>query len=145
MAHPPKVCADLCDQFRKPHRSPQSTPREVVSKILYLRQNYHFGPSKIADYLKRFHGVGIAASSVHRILGRHGMNRLPANQKHRPHATRWIRYEKPQPGHRLHMDVKFLERIPGILFVCIVLRIGRPPRSGAEVVSGRLRLRFCFF
>src|SRR4029079_13914633 len=34
-------------------------------------------------------------------LGRHGMNRLPANQKHRPHATRWIRCEKPQPGHRL--------------------------------------------
>jgi transposase InsO family protein len=41
------------------------------------------------------------------------MNRLPANQKHRPHATRWIRYEKPQPGPRLQMDVKFLERIPG--------------------------------
>ena len=59
--------AGLCDRPRKPHRSPQSTPREVVSKILYLRQNYHFGPSKIADYLKRFHGVAIAASSVHRI------------------------------------------------------------------------------
>jgi len=24
-----------------------------------------------------------------------------------------VRYEKPQPGHRLQMDVKFLERIPG--------------------------------
>ena len=64
--------AGLCDRPRTPHRSPQSTPREVVSKILYLRQNYHFGPSKIADYLKRFHSVAIAASSVHRILGRHG-------------------------------------------------------------------------
>ena len=67
----------------------------------------------IADYLRRFHAVTIATSSVHRILGRHGMSRLPANQKHRPHRTRWIRYEKPQPGHRLQMDVKFLERIPG--------------------------------
>jgi len=28
-------------------------------------------------------------------------------------AKRWQRYEKPQPGHRLQMDVKFLERIPG--------------------------------
>ena len=34
---------------------PDATPQEVVSKILYLRQNYHFGPGKIADYLKRFH------------------------------------------------------------------------------------------
>ena len=41
------------------------------------------------------------------------MNRLPANQKHRPHGKRWQRYEKPQPGHRLQLDVKFLERIPG--------------------------------
>ena len=41
------------------------------------------------------------------------MNRLPANQKHRRHHQRWQRYEKPQPGHRLQMDVKFLERIAG--------------------------------
>jgi transposase len=47
--------AGLCDRPRTPHRSPRATPREVVSKILYLRQNYHFGPGKIADYLKRFH------------------------------------------------------------------------------------------
>jgi hypothetical protein len=46
------------------------------------------------------------------ILKRHGMNRLPANQKHQPHGRRWQRYEKPQPGHRLQLDVKFLKRIP---------------------------------
>jgi transposase InsO family protein len=105
--------AGLWDRARRPHRSPRATPPEVVSKILYLRQHYHFGPGKIADYLKRFHQVPIASSSVHRILGRHAMGRLPANQKHRPHGQRWKRYEKPQPGHRLQMDVKFLERIPG--------------------------------
>jgi Transposase./Integrase core domain. len=103
----------LADRPSRPHRSPRATPREVVSKILYLRQHYHFGPGRIADYLKRFHELSLAVSSVHRILMRHGVNRLPANQKHRPHGKRWQRYEKPQPGHRLQMDVKFLERIPG--------------------------------
>jgi hypothetical protein len=103
----------LADRSCTPHRSPGATPRDVVSKILYLRQHYQFGPGKIADYLKRFHQLAIAVSSVHRILVRHGMNRLPANPKHRPHKQRWQRYEKPQPGHRLQMDVKFLERIPG--------------------------------
>lgn len=105
--------AGLCDRPRTPHRSPRATPAEVVSKILYLRQQYHFGPSKIADYLKRFHQVSITGNTVHRLLIKHGMNRLPANQKHRRHSHRWQRYEKPQPGHRLQMDVKFLERIPG--------------------------------
>jgi transposase InsO family protein len=104
--------AGLCDRPRAPHRSPRATAQEVVSKILYLRQTYHFGAGRIADYLKRFHQVTIARSSVHRLLGKHGMGRLPANQKHRPHKQRWTRYEKPQPGHRLQLDVKFLELIP---------------------------------
>jgi transposase InsO family protein len=103
----------LADRPSTPHRSPRATPAAVVSKILYLRQHYHFGPGKIADYLTRFHQLSLAVSSVHRILRRHGMNRLPASQKHRSHAKRWQRYEKAQPGHRLQLDVKFLERIPG--------------------------------
>src|SRR5271167_3449562 len=33
--------AGLCDRPRVPHRSPRATPREAVSKILYLRQRYY--------------------------------------------------------------------------------------------------------
>ena len=105
--------AGLCDRPRIPLRCPRATPRDVISKMLYLRQTYHFGPRRIGDYLKRFHGVSVATSTVHRILRKHGMQRLPANRTHRSPAARWIRYEKPQPGHRLQLDVKFLERIPG--------------------------------
>jgi transposase InsO family protein len=105
--------AGLCDRARTPRCSPRATARDVISKILYLRQHYHFGAGRIAAYLLRFHQIEIANSSVHRILTRHGMARLPANQKHQPHGKRWQRYEKPQPGHRLQLDVKFLERIPG--------------------------------
>ena len=79
--------AGLCDRPRTPKCSPRATAREVVSKILYLRQHYHFGPGRIAAYLQRFHQIAIAVSSVHRILTRHGMNRLPASQKHRPHGS----------------------------------------------------------
>lgn len=105
--------AGLADRPRTPHRSPRATPPAVVSKIVYLRQNYHFGAGRISAYLSRFHEVKIARSTVHRILVKHGMGRLPANQKHQPHRKHWKRYEKAQPGHRLQMDVKFLERIPG--------------------------------
>lgn len=103
----------LCDRSRPPQPSPRATAKAVVSKILYLRQTYHFGPGKIADYLPRFHQTRIARSTVHRLLRQHGLNRLPSNQKHRPHKRRWQRYEKPRPGHRPQVDVKFLERIPG--------------------------------
>jgi transposase len=131
--------AGLADRPRTPHRSPRATPREVVSKILYLRQRYHFGGGRIAAYLRRFHQVRIARSSVHRILSKHGVGRLPANQKHQPHQKRWKRYEKPQPGHRLQMDVKFLERVRG------ELPVKRPPEAekglGNEVANDSWRGR----
>jgi len=105
--------AGLCDRPTRPHRSPNATPKEVVSKVLYLRQNYHFGPGRIAAYLQRYHGIRVAHSTVHRILQRHSLSRLPSNQRYQRQSHRWKRYEKQQPGHRLQVDVKFLERIPG--------------------------------
>jgi transposase len=86
--------AGLADRPRAPHCSPRATSRAVVSKVLNLRQNYHFGADRIAAYLQRFHQVDIARSTVHRVLVRNDMARLPANQKHRPHRKRWKRYEK---------------------------------------------------
>jgi transposase-like protein len=45
--------ARLGDRSRTPHRSPRATPSAVVSKILYLRQQYHFGSGRVADYTAR--------------------------------------------------------------------------------------------
>jgi transposase len=50
-----------------------------VGKIVYLRKHYHFGPAKIAMYLKRYHDVDKSSSGVWRILKRLGMNHLPAS------------------------------------------------------------------
>jgi hypothetical protein len=68
-----------------------------VGKIIYLRQHDHFGPAKIAMYLKRYHDIQISTSGVWRILKRLELNRLPASQRHQRHDRRWKRYEKPLP------------------------------------------------
>ena len=41
------------------------------------------------------------------------MSRLPASQRYRRHVDRWKRYEKPLPGHRVQMDVKFIAPLQG--------------------------------
>jgi len=74
----------LRDRSRRPHYSPNATSAEVVGKIIYLRQNYHFGPGKIAMYLQRYHDITISKSGVWRILERLELNRLPASQSTRP-------------------------------------------------------------
>ena len=55
----------LADRSRAPQRCPRATPPEVVSKILYLRQQYHFGAGRIADYLRRFHQLAVARAISH--------------------------------------------------------------------------------
>jgi transposase len=102
----------LKDRSRRPKTSPRATRAEVVGKIIYLRQHYHFGPAKIAMYLGRYHDVAISHSGVWRILKRLGMNRLPASQRYQRHDRRWKRYEKQLPGHRIQIDVKFIEPLP---------------------------------
>jgi transposase InsO family protein len=84
-----------------------------VGKIIYLRQHYHFGPAKIARDLKRDHEIQISSSGVWRILKRLELNRRPASQRHQRHDRRWKRYEKPLPGHRVQLDVKFIQPLRG--------------------------------
>ena len=62
-----------------------------MGKILYLRQHDHFGPARIAMYLKRDHDIQISPSGVWRILKRLELNRLSASQRHKRHDRRWRR------------------------------------------------------
>ena len=103
----------LEDRSRRPHRSPQATSTEIVGKIVHLRQTYHFGPHKIAMYLRRYHELVVSVSGIWRILRRLGLSRLPASQRHVPYHKRWQRYEKPEPGHQLQLDVKFIAPLKG--------------------------------
>jgi transposase InsO family protein len=103
----------LKDRSRRPHVIPHATRPEVVGKIVYLRRNYHFGPHKISMYLKRYHDIEVSPSGVWRILKRLHMSRLPASQRYRRHVDRRKRYEKPLPGHRVQIDVKFIAPLQG--------------------------------
>jgi len=98
----------LRDRSTRPAHCPHETPAEVVEKIIYLRQNYHFGPAKISMYLRRYHDVQVSQSGVWRILKRLDLNRLPASQRYKRHDRKWKRYEKPMPGHAVQVDVKFI-------------------------------------
>ncbi len=99
----------LKDRSSAPHHMPTATSAEVVEKILWLRQQYHFGPHKISMYLQRYHDVTISPSGIWRILKKAGINRLPSSQRYKRTQTRWKRYEKQRPGHQLQVDVKFIE------------------------------------
>jgi transposase InsO family protein len=91
------------DRSSRPHHCPHQTSRKVERRILSLRRNKKLGPARIAGQ------VGMPASTVHRVLVRHQMNRLAWMD--RPTGRVIRRYEHTHPGDLVHVDIKKLGRI----------------------------------
>ncbi|MEV5150197.1 IS481 family transposase, partial [Streptomyces sp. NPDC052727] len=68
------------------------------------RREHRIGPVRLAAR------CGIAASTAHRILVRHGLPPLAATDRATGEPVR--RYERARPGELVHIDVKKLGRIP---------------------------------
>jgi len=96
--------AGLADRSSRPHRSPARTKPSRERRIVALRRNRGLGPARIAGI------VHMPASTVHRVLVRHGLNRLD----HLDRVTRAPihRMEMTRPGELVHVDIKKLGRIP---------------------------------
>jgi transposase InsO family protein len=96
--------AGLVDRPSIPLRSPRRTAARLEERIVRLRRHQRLDPASIAARL------GLPASTVHRVLVRHQLNRLAWLD--RPTGRPIRRYEHDRPGNVLHLDVKKLGRIP---------------------------------
>jgi transposase InsO family protein len=96
--------AGLADRSSRPHTTPHRTPAATEHRVCELRQTRKLGPARIGPVL------GLPASTVHRILTRHRLNRLAWID--RPTGEVIRRYERERPGELIHVDVKKLGRIP---------------------------------
>lgn len=96
--------AGLEDRSSRPASSPSRTPTAVEQRICRLRRSKRLGPVRLAAR------VGVPASTVHRVLVRHGLNRLCWID--RPTGQRVRRYEKAHPGELVHVDVKKVAKVP---------------------------------
>jgi transposase InsO family protein len=96
--------AGLVDRPSWAHRLPGKTPAALEAEVLALRAARKLGPARIGPL------VGLAPSTVHAVLRRHGMHRLAWLD--RPTGQLVRRYERARPGELLHVDVKKLGRIP---------------------------------
>lgn len=55
--------------------------------------------------MERYHGIKVSQSGVRNVLVRHHLNRLPKNQRKRTIKSRYKRYEKQVPGHRMCITI----------------------------------------
>lgn len=113
----------LADRSSCPLHQPTRTPRDRVRRILAMRRQRMCG-AEIACRL------GMARSTVARILQREGLGRLRALDP--PVPVR--RYVKQHPGELLHLDIKKLGRIQSIGHRITGNRRDTSPGAGWEFV-----------
>ncbi len=93
----------LADRSSRPHRQPRRVPTDAITTIVALRQTR-------ATAWEISARVGVPRSTVTRVLQRVGLNRVSRLE---PPAV-IQRYEWPEAGDLLHLDIKPLARIRGI-------------------------------
>jgi transposase InsO family protein len=93
----------LRDRSSRPLSCPHQTPARLERRIVALRHSRRLGPARLAGI------VEVPASTVHRVLVRHGVNRL--RWMDRPTGRVIRRIETSRCGELVHIDVKKLARI----------------------------------
>lgn len=96
--------AGLEDRSSRPRSCPHRTAPALERRILALRRRHKLGPARLGSRL------GVAPSTVHRVLVRHGLQRLVWMD--RPTGRVIRRIHTTRPGELVHIDVKKLGRIP---------------------------------
>jgi transposase InsO family protein len=92
------------DASSRPRHSPNRIPQPVVRKIVHVRWKQRLGPVQIAEQ------VGVAPSTVHKVLVRCGISRLSRTGRVSGEPIR--RYEHGHPGSLIHVDVKKPGNVP---------------------------------
>ena len=99
----------LTDRSFRPQTSPNRLPRKTERRIVSLRFTRRWGPHRIAYHL------GLARSTVGRVLARYGMPKLVNIDQATGLPVRKPtpkRYEVARPGQLIHVDIKKQGRIP---------------------------------
>jgi transposase-like protein len=94
----------MADRSSRPHAMPAKTCPATTKRIVSLRLRKRLGPVQLAAH------VGVAPSTVHRVLRRCRLNRLAHVDRATGEPVR--RYEHAHPGAMLHVDVKKYGNIP---------------------------------
>jgi transposase len=94
----------LVDRSSRPRRCPHRTDPVVEEQIDELRRTLKLGPARIG------YRLGVAPSTVYRVLVRLGINRLAWMDWPTGRVIR--RYERARPGELVHVDIKKLGKIP---------------------------------
>lgn len=66
----------LKNKSSRPHKIHRWVPKDVITRILMLRQQRHYGPGRMSLYVKERYNWFVSKKTVYKIYKEFGMNRL---------------------------------------------------------------------
>jgi transposase InsO family protein len=115
--------AGLLDRSSRPKSCPHALPAAIQAQVIEQRRSRQ-------TYRQISQQSGIGQSTIARWLRRAGLNRLAALEP----AAPIVRYEHPEPGDMLHLDIKKLGRFHRPGHRVTADRTQTSPRAGWEFV-----------
>lgn len=102
----------LQDRSSRPESSPNQTDPDIEARVCQLRRDEKLGPMQLVGLLAA-EGIEVPASTIYRILLRHGISRLrDIDVSGEDLREPVVRYEWDRPGDMVHADVKKIGFIP---------------------------------
>ena len=97
----------LKDRSGRPKNHPKTVAKEIARLILKLRHKSHYGPRRLAFYLRRDYEITLSVYGVYRVLVRAGeIKPRKARPRKKP-----VYYQMDYPGQRVQVDVKYMPKI----------------------------------
>lgn len=95
----------LKDESRKPHRSPNATPAEVVARIVEAKEHTGYGQRRLKYYLADRHDISLSEHTIWKLLKRHyADDRFSVNQSNGASPPRLVGANKEYPGDIVQMS-----------------------------------------
>jgi transposase InsO family protein len=128
--------AGLRERRPVPRAQPRRSAPELEARILDARAASGYGPRRLGAIL------GVPASTVHKVLARHGVSARPRQRR-----AVFARYERERPGELLHVDSKRLGRFHQVGKAIFKDGIRRSPNAGWQhlhvAVDDHTRIAYC--
>lgn len=96
----------LINKSSRPHKIHRWLPKDVRDKIIALRLHRHYGPKRMAFYLRRELTWFVSERTIWRLYKEYGLNRLRYKKKWQRYPQH---YSKPLPGDRVQIDVIYVD------------------------------------
>ena len=94
----------LLDKSRAPFNHPNKYSKEIIDKILEIREKTGFCAQKIQKRLEKEYGIVVSSRGIGYVLKREGKTR---KYKRRPKKERIKKSRIKEPGELIEMDIKY--------------------------------------